>query len=285
MAGVAIADDGKLGIEIAIDGLELADALQPVGRQIIGVFLEQKLGPGNTSAGRGLRMLGIAKELLLGAAVKKGRPLAGIDDLPDLFGGHIALRPERGGEIAGGRSHGRAALDLVGIGGLPAGEPAIKDRYIVVTKHLEGPVSARGRAEIGRPDTGRHQHHMAVIRHAEPAGKRLELRRLRQQADHVIAADPPAILQIVGMDRRGDMALEIGVIAAAVDLVAKVDQDQLVIIEMLRQPDAVDKRGRRDRRRHGGDEKGERDERHGHDAANKLFHLGLREMRRPAARV
>ena len=65
VTGIAVADDRQLRVEIAIDRVQLGDALQPVGVHIIGVFLEDQLGPGNTSARDGLRMLGIAKELLL----------------------------------------------------------------------------------------------------------------------------------------------------------------------------------------------------------------------------
>ena len=61
---------------------------------------------------------------------------------------------------------------------------------------------------------------MAVTRHAELSGKRFELRGLGKQTDNVIAADAPAIFQIIGMHSRGDMSLEIGFMAAAVDLVA-----------------------------------------------------------------
>ena len=64
VAGVAVADDGQLSIDVAIDGLEIGAALEPVRRDVIGVFLKQKLGARDAAADSRLRMLGIAKELL-----------------------------------------------------------------------------------------------------------------------------------------------------------------------------------------------------------------------------
>ena len=72
------------------------------------------------------------------------------------------------------------------------------------------------------------------------------------------------------------MALEIGVVAAAVDLVAKVDQNDIFTVEISGKPLDIDKR----RRGGGGNachKKQQRGQRQGKGAAEKMCHLGLHE--------
>ena len=146
-----------------------------------------------------------------------------------------------------------------------------------MTEHLEGPVGTGRGAEIGRTDTGRHQHDMAVGGHAETAGQGFELAGFGKQADYVVAADAPSVLQVIGMDRGRDMALEIGVVAAAVDLVAKIDQDNVFIVEITRQPVDIDKRCRSGGGGSGCHEEQQRGQRPGKGAAEKMCHPGLHE--------
>ena len=117
---------------------------------------------------------------------------------------------------------------------------------------------------------------MAVGGHAETAGQGFELAGFGKQADNVVTADAPSVLQVIGMDRGRDMALEIGVVAAAVDLVAKIDQDDVFIVEITCQPVDIDKR----RRGGGGSgcrKKQQRGQRPGKGAAEKMCHPGLHE--------
>ena len=119
---------------------------------------------------------------------------------------------------------------------------------------------------------------MAVARYAQLSGKRLELRGLGKQSDNIVATDTPAIFQIVGMHGRGDVPLKVGFIAAAIDLVAQINQHNPVIAKPLFQPGRIDKRSCRHRRRHSGNGKQERGQRHGNDATSKFLHLGLHEV-------
>ena len=74
------------------------------------------------------------------------------------------------------------------------------------------------------------------------------------------------------MHRRGDVPLEIGFITAAVELVAKINQDKPVVTKLPFQPGRIDERCCRRRGRHRGNDEQQRGQRHGHDATNKFLH-------------
>ena len=72
------------------------------------MFLKQQLGTKDPAATGRLGMLGITEKLLALTAVEKRRSLAGIYDLADLLGRHMALRLERSSEITRARATGAA---------------------------------------------------------------------------------------------------------------------------------------------------------------------------------